>query len=256
MRNPPRTTTGDHEATDYTPVCLAPERKIRARAAARQKTAGLLEFTREECDYSGDTGFSACRARRIDRGKFLNFKVIAKASFIVAASLWLLTGCSVVKKTGALLEKTDALSRSDVEAGNPYVVANGGAMVYFIRARPEKPMGAADNIITVDINDTELLQIDKGEYLLVFLKETEGARITVHNDTAFGPFNKLMKKSKTRSFNFAAGRTYLVNLEMVDGEFRGVHFVPTAIDLDRAKTLTRRMRAVGDAAQSRPIDSL
>ncbi len=180
----------------------------------------------------------------------MNFKAIEKTSVIVAALLGLLAGCS-------FLEKTDSLSRSEVVSGNPYVVGEGsGATVYFIRPRTEKPMGAADNIITVDINDTELLQIDKGEYLLVFLKETAGAKITVHNDTAFGRINKLTKKTKTRTFNFAAGRTYLINLAMVDGEFRGVHYVPTAIDLDAAKKLTKRMRAVGNAAQSRPIGSL
>lgn len=166
---------------------------------------------------------------------------------MLASILPLLAACGFLKTT-------DALSRSEVTGGNPYVVGAGaGAAVYFIRPPTEKPMGAADNIIKVSINDTELLEIDKGEYLLVHLKETERARITARNDTAFGPYNKLQTMSKTREFNFAAGRTYYIELHMVDGEFRGVHYVPTAIDAETAVTLTRRMRAVGNAAQSQPI---
>lgn len=185
---------------------------------------------------------------RSDQGNNLKFNALQKPAVILTTCLWLLVGCSTFQPA------TDLLSRSEVASGNPYVVGEeAGAAVYFIRPRPEKPMGAADNIVKVEINDTGLLEIDKGEYVLVFLKETAGARITVRNDTAFGPFHKLMTKAKTRQFNFAAGRTYYIKLEMVDGEFRGVHFVPTAVDVETAAALTKRTRAVGDAAQSRPI---
>ena len=157
----------------------------------------------------------------------------------------------------ATIQKTDVFSRTEVIGSNPFITGDRGASVYFIRPFTERAMGAADNIITVDINDTELLKIDKGEYTLVNLKPTENAVITAYNLTAWGsPDRDLKTMSKSRQFTFIEGRTYFINLDMVDGEFRGVHYVPTSIDLETARKLTKRMRPVGNPAQAQPIESL
>lgn len=160
------------------------------------------------------------------------------------------TGCSTI-------EKTDIFSRTKVIDSNPYLTGDGGASVYFIRPLTERAMGAADNMITVDINDTELLKIDKGEYTLVNLKPMENAVITTYDLTAWGsPDRDLITKSRSRKFTFVEGRTYFINLDMVDGEFRGVEYMPTSIDLETAKKLVKWMRPVGSLAQARPIESL
>jgi len=132
--------------------------------------------------------------------------------------------------------------------------AGNYAAVYFIRPDTERYMGAADNRLAVELNKEPLLRLVKSEYTLVHLKPGE-MDVTIESETVAGPFRELKKMKRTKRFEFEAGATYFISIEPVDGEFRGVYFLPHMIDLASAKEMSRYMRAVGSASQA-PISLL
>lgn len=141
---------------------------------------------------------------------------------------------------------------------NDYVDKIGGdlrvAKVYFIRSMPVKYKGVADSRITVDINGEPLLKIDEGTYTLVNIKPTK-ASITTHSRTMFTTQAGPIDVSRTREYNFIAGKTYFINLERVNEEFRGIYYDPAPVTLEKAHELTKRLRAQGDA-RAEPIDKI
>jgi hypothetical protein len=145
--------------------------------------------------------------------------------------------------------KTVKNSFIDNDSEDQYV-----AKVYFIRTMPVKYKGVADSRITVDINGEPLLKIDEGAYTLLKIKPAK-ASITTHSRTLFTTKYEPIKVTRTREYNFIAGKTYFINLERVNEEFRGIFYDPSPVTLDVAKKLTERLRAVGNA-RSEPIDEI
>ena len=128
------------------------------------------------------------------------------------------------------------------------------AKVYFIRPKPMKFKGLADSRITVEINGERLLRIDEGAYTMVKIKPTK-ANITTRSRTMFTNQTQPIDVSRTREYRFIAGKTYLIHLERVNEEFRGIYYDPAPVTLEKAKLLTDRLRATG-GAKAEPIKNI
>lgn len=128
------------------------------------------------------------------------------------------------------------------------------AKVYFLRSKPVKFKGVADAKLLVDINGAPLITIDEGAYALVKLKPVK-ARITTHSKTKFTTKYEPINVTRTREYNFIAGKTYFINLDRVNEEFRGIYYDPAPISLDKARQIAESLRAVGDAKKE-PIKYL
>ena len=115
------------------------------------------------------------------------------------------------------------------------------ALVYFIRPRPERTMGMADNVIKIELDKQPFMSLPRGEYISTRLVPGE-IYITLNSQTTYGPEHRIKKMSKTRSFAFSAGQTYYLAILPVDGEFRGVYFIAREVDHDTAVAMTSRAR--------------
>ena len=180
--------------------------------------------------------------------------MLRRSIYILTTALcFTVAGCTAVQESNVLV-------RTEIETSNPYLARGEDflepAKVYFIRPMTERRMGAADNLITIDINRNRLLKIDKGEYTLVDLKPNDNVEITINSITAWGTTHEIKEVSKTRRFSLESGQTYFISAKMVDGEFRGVYFLPKSIDLETAKKITKRLRPIGDNTKASPLSSL
>jgi hypothetical protein len=136
-----------------------------------------------------------------------------------------------------------------VKDDNPLVRSDPAAVyarVYFIRPRPERFMGMADNRVTIAANQQTLLKLVRGEFTYVDLKPGD-VNIAITNQTTYGPSHTIKTMTRSRPFTFRAGQTYYIAVVPTDGEFRGVRFVPRTVDVDEARKMARRARAVGNA---------
>jgi len=147
---------------------------------------------------------------------------------------------------------------TSVKGSHPLIQKNPAtphASVYFIRPRSERFMGMADNRVTVSLDKQPLIELVKGEYTLAQLRPGQ-TWISIDNQTTFGPAHRIKDESRSRSFTFAAGKTYYIAINPVDGEFRGVYFLPKMLDFSEAQKISRHLRAVGSARwNSIPDDS-
>ena len=60
--------------------------------------------------------------------------------------------------------------------------------VYFLRPRTERAMGFSDDALTVSLDGSELLTIEKGDYTLVYMRPRVRTTMTLENRTEVGPF--------------------------------------------------------------------
>lgn len=139
-----------------------------------------------------------------------------------------------------LINNNHSLIQKDLNS--PYTT------VYFIRPKSEHPAGFADNVLDVEVETEQLLKLGKGEYTLVYLKPRE-ISITLRNTTQRRGRWEIAEMSGTRQFNLKEGATYFIVAEMIDGEFRGIHFIPESISKYDAQKLTRHLIPVGAARQ-------
>ena len=147
---------------------------------------------------------------------------------------------------------------TNVNTDNSFVSAAGEKQfctVYFLRPLTERAMGFSDDALTIDIDGSKLLTLEKGDYTLVYMRPRVSATLTVKNETEVGPFWQVKKMAKKYDFGFRAGQTYFIVLKPVDGEFRGVYFTAKNVDLFTAKQLTHNLRPAGEARKA-PIDTL
>ncbi len=165
---------------------------------------------------------------------------------IVAASIGL-GGCAAWSWNG-----------TQVNTGNPLISAAGEPLfstVYFLRPRTERAMGFPDDALTVSLDGSKLLTIEKGDYTLVYVRPRVRITMTLQNLTEVGPFWKTKKMDKDYEFSFAEGETYFIVLKPVDGEFRGVYFTARNVDLFTAKQLAQTLRPAGKARKA-PLGGL
>jgi len=147
---------------------------------------------------------------------------------------------------------------TEVNTANRLVSAPGEkqyCIVYFLRPLTERAMGFSDNVLTIDLDGSKLLTLEKGDYTMAYMRPRVRATMTVKNETEVGPFWKTKKMAKDYTFGFTAGETYFIVLEPVDGEFRGVYFTAKNVSLFTAKQLAHNLRPAG-AARKAPLGSL
>ncbi|MFQ5469689.1 MAG: DUF2846 domain-containing protein [Gammaproteobacteria bacterium] len=128
------------------------------------------------------------------------------------------------------------------------------AHIYFIRPQTERFLGMADNKLAVELDQQHILDIVKGEYALIDI-EPGDIWVTTRSSTSWGPRQAVKKMSKSRRFNFEGGNTYFIVIKPVDGEFRGVYYMPESVSLSEAKQVVRGLRATGEAKNT-PIKAL
>ena len=80
--------------------------------------------------------------------------------------------------------------------------------VYFLRPLTERAMGFSDNALTIDLDGSKLLTLEKGDYTLVYMRPRVRTTMTVENRTEVGPYWLTKKMTKDYEFGFAAGETY------------------------------------------------
>lgn len=133
------------------------------------------------------------------------------AIFMVA----LLPACSVTR-----VNHDHSLAQSDL--------SESYANVYFIRPNTEHPHGFADNPLVVDVNGERLMKLGKGEYTMARLKARD-ITVTMSAQTQVRGRWEVTEMKQDRKFNLEPGETYYILAKMVDGEFRGVTFIPESI---------------------------
>lgn len=132
-----------------------------------------------------------------------------------------------------------ACSVTRVERGNSLIqsdLSESYANVYFIRPKTEHPQGFADNPLLVDVNGERLMQLGKGEHTMVRLKARD-INITMRDQTQVRGRWEVKELAQTRKFNLEPSQTYYILAKNVDGEFRGVTFVPESISQFDAEPL-------------------
>jgi hypothetical protein len=129
------------------------------------------------------------------------------------------------------------------------------ATVYFLRPLTERAMGFSDNALTISLDGSKLLTLEKGDYTLIYMRPRVRTTLTVENLTEVGPFWATKKMAKAYEFGFTAGKTYFIVFEPVDGEFRGVYFTARNVDQFTAKQLAENLRPAGEARKA-PLDKL
>lgn len=163
-------------------------------------------------------------------------------AFALLVPAWI-TGCAIFPAT-------------EVNSAHPAVFQDGDqphARVYFIRPRTERPMGEADNALTISVNQQPLLTLIKGEYTLVNMKPGP-AHITVSTTTAMNlKADRLRQRRHSEEFTFSAHKTYYIVMQMINGEFRGIYHVPEQVAPMRARRIIEHLRPIGAAADE-PIN--
>ena len=142
---------------------------------------------------------------------------------------------------GVLVAAVLSACAMPVRSDNPMLERDRNAAaadVYFIRPRPERTMGMADNPVRIELDKQPFIRLEKGEYIDARLVPGE-VYITLNSKTAYGP-SRIKNMTHTDSFSFAAGKTYYVAIVPVDGEFRGVYFTAKVVDRDTALAMSRR----------------
>jgi hypothetical protein len=165
-------------------------------------------------------------------------------------------GAALGLAVATVLQGCSLLPATRVDSGNPAVVTDTSqpyAKVYFIRPRTERNMGEADNALDIDLNNSHLLSLVKGEYTLVNLKPGKSV-VTVNSVTAmYLKATELRKMSRDTEFKFAAGKTYYIVMQMVNGEFRGIYDVAEEVKPMKARRIVKYLRPIGQAKRE-PID--
>ncbi len=164
---------------------------------------------------------------------------------------WLGTGLIISLLTGCVVTQ---INRAHPQIQSRNAPATEYAKVYFIRPGTEHMQGFPDNPLKILVNGEKLLELGKAEYTLLHLKPHQ-SHITLENLTQLRGRWEVETMRQSRDFNFAAGQTYFLVTRPVDGEFRGVHFMPELVLQVDAKTIAKPLRAVGQAKRA-PIDRL
>jgi len=167
--------------------------------------------------------------------------------FMSLLAMALASGCSSVHFT-EVSEVNDSNGLIQADQNRPR------ATVYFIRPKTEHVAGYADNVLDVELDGEGLMELAKTEYTLVYLKPRD-VTITLRNRTQARGRWDVTEMARSRQFSFKAGETYFILTKMIDGEFRGVLFIPEALSQYEAKNTARFLTPVG-LARDHPISDL
>jgi len=164
--------------------------------------------------------------------------------FLSLLIILLLSGCATVNN------KHPMVISKEMKVGDPEKFAH----VYFIRPKPDKPKGIADDEVRITFQNEILLTIDEDSYTLIRIKPSKG-QLKTHNKTKFT--NKIypVEVSRSREYKFIEEKTYFIHIKRVNEEFRGIFYDMEPVNLEKAKTLADKPRASGEARNA-PIEKL
>ena len=164
--------------------------------------------------------------------------------FLTLLIIFLLSGCATVNT------KHPMVISKEMKPGNPVDFA----YAYFIRLKPYKSKGIADEPVRIEYQEKVLLELDEGTYTLLRIKPSKG-ELKVFNKTAF--INNLhpVEVWRAREYKFIKGKTYFIYIKQINEEFRGIFYDPEPVNFEMAKTLAKEPRASGEARNS-PIEKL
>jgi hypothetical protein len=120
------------------------------------------------------------------------------------------------------------------------------AIVYFIRPELFKSKGIADNRLSINLDNQELLELSGGEYTLLKIKP-EQSTVSTHSLSRYTNLVNPISVSRSREYKFESGKTYFIHIKQVNEEFRGVFYDPTPINLEQAQTLIANASPSGPA---------
>ncbi len=167
-------------------------------------------------------------------------RVVRSLAVALGAVLLLVSGCATtVVQTHPLMDQEPSATT---------------AKVYFIRPFTYRERGAADNPVKIEINNSPLMELGKGEYTLVYLKPSS-ITVTTRNFTRFTNKNELIEMTRSLDMELKPGNTYFLHIRQVNEEFRGVYYLIQPVDLTTAKGLVLDLHVSG-AARSAPIPDL
>jgi len=164
--------------------------------------------------------------------------------FLASLIILMMLGCSTVNS------KHPMVVSKEIKPGDSEVYSH----VYFIRPKPYKPKGIADEPVRIEFQGEVLLTIDEGSYTLLRIKPSRG-QLTVFNETKFINNEHPIEVWRAREYKFIAGKTYFIHLKRVNEEFRGIFYDPEPVNFEKAKNLAQKPRASG-GARNAPIDKL
>ncbi len=168
-------------------------------------------------------------------------RTLTRLSILLALLLLVtLSACSVTQ-----VHKKHSLIQADLSLPH--------ATVYFIRPQTEHPLGLADNSLGVEIDNEKLISLVKGEYAMVRLTPRD-VSVTLRNLTQTRGRWEVEEMARNRSFSFKSGETYFVVADMINGEFRGVRYVPKGVNQLEAKKISRHLRPSGQARKAKIAD--
>jgi len=163
---------------------------------------------------------------------------------LLSLTMVLSSGCSTVNN------KHPMVISKEIKSGDPEKFS----YVYFIRPKPYKAKGVADETIRIEFQEETLLTIDEGSYTLLRMKPSKG-QLKVFNETKFINKTFPVKVWRAREYKFIAEKTYFIYLKRINEEFRGIFYDPQPVNFEQAKTLSQKPRASGEARNA-PIEKL
>ena len=164
--------------------------------------------------------------------------------FLTLLIIFLISGCATVNTKHPMVISKEMKPDDPVDF----------AYAYFIRLKPYKSKGIADEPVRIEYQEKVLLELDEGSYTLLRIKPSKG-ELKVFNKTKFINKTHPVEVWRAREYKFIAGKTYFIHVKRINEEFRGIFYDLEPVNLKNAKTLADRPRASGEA-RNMPIEEL
>jgi len=170
---------------------------------------------------------------------------ISTWKMLLTASLFalLFNGCT----TSTIMPSNPKFAKAD---------AKDFAMVYVMRPKLQRTRGIADNDLTIEFGEKQLVSLlSAGEYV-AFKVRPGPLDIITRNETYITTKPDPVDVWRARNFTFDAGATYFIEAKFTQEEFRGIYFIAQQVDLKTAKSFIHRLKPAGDLAKEKPLTSL
>jgi len=130
------------------------------------------------------------------------------------------------------------------------------ATVYLIRPTPIRTRGIADNDLSIEFGEKQLVsKLSAGEYIAV--KIIPDKLDIIIRSITYITSNPLPEEVwRSENFTFEAGKNYFIHTRFTQEEFRGIYFVPEEISLQTAKSYLKRLKPANNIAKKHPLTSL
>ncbi|MDH5691843.1 MAG: hypothetical protein OEZ47_01925 [Gammaproteobacteria bacterium] len=154
----------------------------------------------------------------------------------------------------ALLAACASSRVNQTHSGLTKSITEKSAKVYFLRPWGQRTRGVADNDVEILLKEESLLTLAEGEYVLLKVKPQK-SYVTIKSETYLTTKPNPVTVSRTREFEFEAGKTYYLTATFQQEEFRGIYFFPKLVTEAEAKEFAARMNPVNELAQKKPLST-